>query len=165
MTQTPHQQREDEGEDTLPVFDIAKGQVGDTNTNWESEFAVLFNNGQFGWESLPNGAKTPVIKYIPALKDFICGLLTTAKEEAYRTGLEDGVLKLGETARKNYQMGYNEAKEEERAEMAKIIGEHNARILNEYQLQEMGDERRLFPVIEEATKQTLATLQDKGEEI
>lgn len=32
------------------------------------------------------------------------------------------------------------------------IGKHNARILNEYQLQGLGDERVLFPVLEKATK-------------
>lgn len=36
-----------------------------------------------------------------------------------------------------------------------IVGRHNANILNEYQNQELGDERLIFKVIETATNNTL----------
>ena len=56
------------------------------------------------------------------------------------------------------ELAYEEGRRVMREEAKKLIGEHNARILNEYQLQEMGDERVLFPVIEKATKETLSDL-------
>lgn len=46
-------------------------------------------------------------------------------------------------------------KEPRELEIEKVIGEHNAKILNEYQLQGMGDEQKLFPVLEKATEETL----------
>ena len=52
---------------------------------------------------------------------------------------------------------------EERERIREIIGKHNAEILNEYQLQEMGDERQLFPVLEKATKITLSDTTGVGD--
>lgn len=56
-----------------------------------------------------------------------------------------------------------EAIEGERERIQEIIGEHNARILNEYQHHQLGDERVLFSPIEKATQETISLLsqQDK----
>jgi len=45
--------------------------------------------------------------------------------------------------------------------LKEIVGEHNARILNEYQLQGLGDERILYSVIDKATKDTAAQFIEK----
>ena len=41
------------------------------------------------------------------------------------------------------------------SEREKVIGKHNAHILNEWQLQGFGDERVIFPILEKATKISL----------
>lgn len=49
-------------------------------------------------------------------------------------------------------------REEAIRECMKIIGEHNARILNQFQHFQLGDERILFAPIEKATEQTKQAL-------
>ena len=44
---------------------------------------------------------------------------------------------------------------EQKARMVEVVGKHNALILNEYQNQQLGDERVLYPIITKATEQTM----------
>lgn len=54
--------------------------------------------------------------------------LTTTYEKAYKDGYENGALKLGETARRNYQRGVDETREMIREEIEKMNNFRQAKI-------------------------------------
>lgn len=90
-----------------------------TERDWRDEFREYFDKTLKPKKPTMGGLDRELC--INFIENLLSHHLEAEREKSYRTGLEDGTLKLGETARKNYQMGYNEASQAMRGKIEKLI--------------------------------------------
>lgn len=86
------------------------------------------------------------------VRDIVSSALDRLEYRIYIHAYEEG-----------FESGFKKGEKRTLGVMQKFVGEHNARILNEYQLNGLGDERILFAPIEKAMKEKFSLLPSKDE--